>query len=108
MAGFTRGFRGRGQAARDTRLPPGQYDAGSTWPVLTAEPNPDLRAEDWTIAVGGGLSGLSGDLRGLRLRGLDVRGGVDELELSLPAPDGTRDAKASIRGRRWYERTHVA
>ena len=53
MVGFTRGFRGRGQAARDTRLPPGQYDAGSTWPVLTAEPNPDLRAEDWTIAVGG-------------------------------------------------------
>jgi DMSO/TMAO reductase YedYZ molybdopterin-dependent catalytic subunit len=53
MAGFTRGFRGRGQAARDTRLPPGQYDAGSTWPVLTAEPSPDLRAEDWTIAVSG-------------------------------------------------------
>jgi len=43
----------------------------------------------WTIQIGGGLSGLSGDLRGLRLRSLDVKGGVDELELDLPMPDGT-------------------
>lgn len=46
-------------------------------------------AVPWTIAVGGGLSGLSGDLRGLRIRSLDVSGGVDELELDLPAPEGT-------------------
>ena len=43
----------------------------------------------WTIEISGGLSGLSGDLRGLRLRSLDLRGGVDELELDLPVPDGT-------------------
>lgn len=43
----------------------------------------------WAIQIGGGLSGLSGDLRGLRLRSLDIRGGVDELELDLPMPDGT-------------------
>ena len=43
----------------------------------------------WTIEVSGGLSGLSGDLRGMRLRSLDIRGGVDELELDLPMPDGT-------------------
>ena len=43
----------------------------------------------WSIAIGGGLSGLSGDLRGLRVRSLDIKGGVDELELDLPAPDGT-------------------
>ncbi len=43
----------------------------------------------WTIDIRGGLSGLSGDLRGLRLRSFDIRGGVDELELDLPVPDGT-------------------
>ena len=32
----TRGFFGRRQD-RDPRLPPGQYDVGSDWPVLTAE-----------------------------------------------------------------------
>jgi hypothetical protein len=43
----------------------------------------------WSIAISGGLSGLSGDLRGLRLRSLELKGGVDELELDLPEPDGT-------------------
>ncbi|MFN8621695.1 MAG: MarR family transcriptional regulator [Chloroflexota bacterium] len=46
-------------------------------------------AVPWTIAVGGGLSGLSGDLRGSRIRSIDLSGGVDELELDLPAPEGT-------------------
>jgi DMSO/TMAO reductase YedYZ molybdopterin-dependent catalytic subunit len=50
---FTRGFRGRGQALRDPRLPPGQYDAGSTWPVLTAEPTPKLATDTWTFRVEG-------------------------------------------------------
>ncbi len=50
---FTRGFRGRGQALRDPRLPPGQYDAGSTWPVLTAEPTPKLATDSWTFRVEG-------------------------------------------------------
>jgi hypothetical protein len=40
---FTRGFRGRGP--RDPRLPPGQYDVGSDWPVLTAEATPSLKTD---------------------------------------------------------------
>ena len=52
MAGFTRGFGGR-RAARDPRLPPGQYDAGATWPVLTAEPTPRLDTSTWTFSVDG-------------------------------------------------------
>ena len=50
---FTRGFFGRGHGPRDPRLPPGQYDTGATWPVLTAEATPKLSAEDWTFAVEG-------------------------------------------------------
>jgi DMSO/TMAO reductase YedYZ molybdopterin-dependent catalytic subunit len=50
---FTRGFRGRGRAPRDARLPPGQYDIGDGWPVLTAEPTPRLSTESWTFTVEG-------------------------------------------------------
>ena len=49
---ITRGFVGRG-GSRDPRLPPGQYDAGDDWPVLTAEPTPTLDAAHWTFAVEG-------------------------------------------------------
>jgi DMSO/TMAO reductase YedYZ molybdopterin-dependent catalytic subunit len=42
-----------GTGERDARLPPGQYDVGSTWPVLTAEVSPRLRAEDWTLRIDG-------------------------------------------------------
>jgi DMSO/TMAO reductase YedYZ molybdopterin-dependent catalytic subunit len=52
MARFTRGFAGR-RAPRDPRLPPGQYDAGSTWPVLTAEATPRLATASWTFTVEG-------------------------------------------------------
>ena len=49
----TRGFlRGRPEAERK-RLPPGQYDTGSDWPVLTAEATPRHRPEQWTITVDG-------------------------------------------------------
>jgi DMSO/TMAO reductase YedYZ molybdopterin-dependent catalytic subunit len=48
----TRGFIGRGRA-RDPRLPPGQYDAGADWPVLTAEVTPNLRPEAWSLTVDG-------------------------------------------------------
>ncbi len=53
MAKPTRGFLGRGKAARDPRLPPGQYDAGDQWPVLNAEvtPHPDLAS--WSFSVEG-------------------------------------------------------
>ena len=53
MAGFTRGFTGRSRAPRDPRLPPGQYDAGTEWPVLTAEPTPRLDLARWTFTVEG-------------------------------------------------------
>jgi DMSO/TMAO reductase YedYZ molybdopterin-dependent catalytic subunit len=49
----TRGFLGRGRAARDPRLPPGQYDTGRRWPVLTAEATPKLDTSSWTFAVEG-------------------------------------------------------
>jgi DMSO/TMAO reductase YedYZ molybdopterin-dependent catalytic subunit len=53
LARFTRGFRGRGHAERDSRLPPGQYDAGHDWPVLNAEVTPRLETSTWSFAVEG-------------------------------------------------------
>jgi DMSO/TMAO reductase YedYZ molybdopterin-dependent catalytic subunit len=53
MAKVTRGFTGRGRSAPDGRLPPGQYDTGSTWPVLTAEATPKLDPATWWFAVEG-------------------------------------------------------
>jgi DMSO/TMAO reductase YedYZ molybdopterin-dependent catalytic subunit len=53
MARFTRGFRGRARTSRDVRLPPGQYDVGADWPVLTAEVTPDLPTDSWTFTVDG-------------------------------------------------------
>ena len=46
------GSRGR-QATRDPRLPPGQYDVGNDFPVLTAEVTPALDIEAWTFTVDG-------------------------------------------------------
>jgi DMSO/TMAO reductase YedYZ molybdopterin-dependent catalytic subunit len=51
--GATRGFLGRAHQARDPRLPPGQYDAGSDFPVLTAEVTPRLDPQKWTMTVDG-------------------------------------------------------
>ncbi|MGB9113444.1 MAG: sulfite oxidase-like oxidoreductase [Acidimicrobiales bacterium] len=52
MTKATRGFTSR-RADRDPRLPPGQYDTGATWPVLTAEPTPHLDPATWTFAIEG-------------------------------------------------------
>jgi DMSO/TMAO reductase YedYZ molybdopterin-dependent catalytic subunit len=52
MAKLTRGFTGR-RSAPDPRLPPGQYDTGKSWPVLTAEATPKLGHEDWSVRVEG-------------------------------------------------------
>jgi hypothetical protein len=41
MSSFTRGFTGRDRTL-DPRLPPGQYEAGATWPILTAEATPSI------------------------------------------------------------------
>jgi DMSO/TMAO reductase YedYZ molybdopterin-dependent catalytic subunit len=53
MSGPTRGFVGRRRPVRDERLPPGQYDVGGDWPVLTAEVSPHLIPEKWTMTVDG-------------------------------------------------------
>ena len=53
MARFTRGFTGRGALERDPRLPPGQYDTGQSWPVLSAKPTPNLETESWTFTLEG-------------------------------------------------------
>ncbi len=50
---YARRFKGRGGAALDSRLPPGQYDIGSDWPVLTAEATPSLATSSWAFAVEG-------------------------------------------------------
>ena len=52
MSRLTRGFLGRG-GQRDPRLPPGQYDTGSSWPVLNAEATPRLSTDTWTFTVEG-------------------------------------------------------
>ncbi|HTW97990.1 MAG TPA: molybdopterin-dependent oxidoreductase, partial [Acidimicrobiales bacterium] len=48
----TRGFSGR-STTRDPRLPPGQYDVGTSWPVLSAEATPRLELSGWSIAIDG-------------------------------------------------------
>lgn len=50
---FTRGFKGRKRAEHNERLPPGQYDVGATWPVLTAEVTPNLPTDSWNFTVDG-------------------------------------------------------
>ena len=53
MAKVTRGFTGRPRPGGDRRLPPGQYDTGTDWPVLTAEPTPQISTDEWWFAVDG-------------------------------------------------------
>jgi DMSO/TMAO reductase YedYZ molybdopterin-dependent catalytic subunit len=50
---LTRGFLGHNRGPRDPRLPPGQYDTGKSWPVLTAEATPRIDPADWTFTVEG-------------------------------------------------------
>ena len=50
---MTRGFLGRAHGVRDPRLPPGQYDVGRDWPVLTAEVTPRLQPERWSLTLDG-------------------------------------------------------
>ena len=53
MSWFTRAFTRRGPGEHDERLPPGQYDIGDAWPVLTAEVTPKLATSSWSFAVEG-------------------------------------------------------
>ncbi len=48
----TRGFVGK-RRGRDPRLPPGQYDTGGEFPVLTAEATPRLDPDRWTLTIDG-------------------------------------------------------
>jgi DMSO/TMAO reductase YedYZ molybdopterin-dependent catalytic subunit len=48
----TRGFTGRPRV-HNPGLPPGQYDAGEDWPVLSAEVTPDLAPADWSFRIDG-------------------------------------------------------
>ncbi|MEY2452592.1 MAG: hypothetical protein QOD92_2166 [Acidimicrobiaceae bacterium] len=52
MSRFTRAFTGR-RGPQDVRLPPGQYDTGKSWPVLTAEVTPKLDTADWSFRIEG-------------------------------------------------------
>jgi len=52
MSRFTRGFTGRARAA-NAQLPPGQYDTGASWPVLTAEITPRIDTATWTFTIDG-------------------------------------------------------
>jgi len=49
----TRGFFRKRPESPAGRLPPGQYDTGSSWPVLTAEATPRIRPEQWQVTVDG-------------------------------------------------------
>jgi DMSO/TMAO reductase YedYZ molybdopterin-dependent catalytic subunit len=51
----TRGFVGRRRSERDRQLPPGQYDVGRDFPVLTAEVTPRLDPDRWTLTVDGAV-----------------------------------------------------
>ncbi|SDN85129.1 molybdopterin-dependent oxidoreductase [Geodermatophilus sp. DSM 45219] len=51
MAVLTRGFRGRSQDRGDQRLPPGQYDVGDGFPVLSAGPTPRTPPARWDLTV---------------------------------------------------------
>jgi DMSO/TMAO reductase YedYZ molybdopterin-dependent catalytic subunit len=53
MSSPTRGFLGRHRPERDVRLPPGQYDTGDGFPVLTAEVTPRLDSDSWTMSIDG-------------------------------------------------------
>src|SRR5277367_2253540 len=53
MSPGTRGFLGRMHRERDPRLPPGQYDTGKGFPVLTAEVTPRVDPDQWTMTIDG-------------------------------------------------------
>jgi DMSO/TMAO reductase YedYZ molybdopterin-dependent catalytic subunit len=53
VSGPSRGFLGRSHTVRNPRLPPGQYDIGRDFPVLTAEVTPRLNSDHWRMTVDG-------------------------------------------------------
>lgn len=53
MSHISRGFTGRRREAPPGRLPPGQYDVGDQFPVLSAGPTPHTPMADWDFTVRG-------------------------------------------------------
>jgi DMSO/TMAO reductase YedYZ molybdopterin-dependent catalytic subunit len=54
MAFVSRGFVGRPEARERTGLlPPGQYDIGGSFPVLSTGPTPRTALEDWDFTISG-------------------------------------------------------
>ncbi len=49
----TRGFTGRRRPGTSGKLPPGQYNVGRDFPVLTAEATPRTDPDLWTVTVDG-------------------------------------------------------
>ena len=52
----TRGFFRKRPDGPEGRLPPGQYDTGAGWPVLTAEATPRLMEFGFGSRQGGGVT----------------------------------------------------
>ena len=50
---ITRGFVPKRRGERGDRLPPGQYDVGDGWPVLTAEATPVVETDQFRLSVDG-------------------------------------------------------
>ncbi|GAB2997424.1 sulfite oxidase-like oxidoreductase [Amycolatopsis acidiphila] len=53
MSFVSRGFTGRRRSGPPGRLPPGQYDTGDAFPVLSAGPVPRRHLDAWDFAVRG-------------------------------------------------------
>jgi DMSO/TMAO reductase YedYZ molybdopterin-dependent catalytic subunit len=53
MSFVSRGFVGRPEARQETALPPGQYDIGGGFPVLSAGPTPRTALDDWDFTISG-------------------------------------------------------
>lgn len=53
MGAVSRGFLGRARRTRSERLPPGQYDTGTSFPVLSAGPTPRPDLDTWDLTVRG-------------------------------------------------------
>ena len=92
---ITRGFRSR--ASRDPRLPPGQYDVGSDWPVLTAEATPSIDTATWSFSIRG-LVEAADDLDMGRVPGVAQR--VPTPATSTVSPPGPNSG-SPFRAYRW-------
>ena len=58
MSFVSRGFAGRRRKAPPGRLPPGQYDVGDGFPVLSAGPTPRTALASWDFQVQGQVDGV--------------------------------------------------